>query len=140
MANKLPFYSVLPEAQIDLRDFNPQMYLSPSYTYRFDMDNDRISGYIDNDVALEQAIILALYTEQGKYEIYPEDYGIELNDLFGLNMDLVKVRLPKRIEECLMQDLRIDSVEVTDMQEHGNQLRCTVICNGNIKVDYEVEV
>lgn len=136
----LPYYPVLPQMGLDIRDYDPQIYLSPSFTYRFDMDNDRISGFIDDDVAIKQAIILALYTEAGKYEVYPDDYGMALSELYGQPHDLVKIRLPALIEECLMQDLRIRSVEVTDIESYKNTIRCKVICNGNIKVDYEVEV
>lgn len=129
----------LPNSGIDLRDYQEPM-LSPSYTYKVDLDNKHTAGYVDNEEALKQAIIFALKTEQGKYEIYPDDYGMELDQLIGVHPSLAKARLPSLIEECLMQDLRIDTVEVTDIQTKDNILMCRVTCNGNIDVDYEVEI
>lgn len=123
----------LPKIGLDIRDYTEPM-LSPSYTYRVDLDNDRIAGYVDYEKALEQAIILALNTPKGKYEIYPDDYGIDMNQLIGVSPSLAKVRAPFLIKECLEKDLRIESVEVTDVECVNNELHCRVICNGNIEV------
>lgn len=131
--------SILPNNGIDIREYSEPI-LSPSFTYKVDLKKDRIAGYVDDEEALAQAIQLMLLTERGKYEIYPDDYGIQLEDLYGQNPDLVMIRLPSRIKECLMQDLRIDEVNVTDMEIVKNQIRCRVECNGNIHTDFSMEI
>lgn len=130
---------VLPDASVELNTYD-EPTLSPSYTYKVDLNKKHTAGYVDDEEAIKQAIIFALSTEQGKYEIYPNDYGMELDQLIGVRPDLARARLPSLVEECLMQDLRINSVEVTDITTDGNKLFCTIVCNGNIHVDYELEV
>lgn len=131
--------SILPNNGFDIREYSEPV-LSPSYTYKVDLKKDKIAGYVDDDEALKQAIQLMLLTEQGKYEIYPEDYGIQTKDLYGLDPNLVKIRLPRRIQECLMQDMRIEKVEITDMEIVRNELRCRVKCNGHIETDFAIEI
>lgn len=131
---------VLPDASVDLTEYDPKPVLSPSFTYKTNINNNHTAGYIDGDDALKQAIIFALNTEQGKYEIYPEDYGMEMNQLIGVSPDLARARLPLLVEECLMQDLRIDTVEIKSIETQGNKLFCRIQCNGNIDVDYTVDL
>lgn len=131
--------TLLPNNGFDIREYSEPI-LSPSYTYKVDLKKDRIAGYVDDDEALKQAIQLMLLTERGKYDIYPEDYGIKLKDLYGQDPTLVKIRLPSRIKDCLLQDLRIEEVEVIDMEVVRNELRCRVKCNGHIHVDFSMEI
>lgn len=131
--------TILPNNGFDIREYSEPV-LSPSYTYKVDLKKNRIAGYVDDDEAIKQAIQLMLLTERGKYEIYPDDYGLQTKDLYGQDPTLVKIRLKSRIEECLMQDLRIEKVEITDMQVVRNELRCRVKCNGHIHVDFSMEI
>lgn len=131
--------TMLPNNGIDIREYS-QPILSPFLTYKVDLKKDRIAGYVDDEEALTQAIQLMLLTERGKYDVYPEDYGIKLEDLYGQSPELVKIRLPSRIKDCLLQDLRIEEVNITNIEIVKNEIRCKIECNGNIHTDFSMEI
>lgn len=72
---------------------------------------DNIGSEIDGIEAVKQAIYLILNTERYKYAIYSWDYGVELQDLFGMPTHYVIPELQRRIMEALTQDDRIESVD-----------------------------
>lgn len=90
-------------------------YDEPSLTYciRFNPvdEGKTIIGYLDEIEAVKQSCRLILTTERYEYPIYSDDYGIELADLFGEPFDYVYAELKRRIEEALLQDERILSIE-----------------------------
>lgn len=85
--------------------------LESSKTYR--VLNGRVVGWIDNKQALRQAVEKLLHTERYTYEIYTDEYGIELQSLIGANFELVEAEISRIIKEALLVDERI--VEVTDI-------------------------
>lgn len=85
--------------------------LESSKTYR--VLNGRVVGWIDNKQALRQAVEKLLHTERYTYEIYTDEYGIELQALIGASFDLVEAEISRIIKEALLVDERI--VEVTDI-------------------------
>ena len=104
---------------------------------------DRISGYIDDLDSVIQAIYLILSTERYQHIIYSWDYGVELVDLIGKPMPYVMSELPRRIEDALTQDDRIESVVDFQFEVERNKLHTTftVVTNlGNISTEMEVEV
>lgn len=103
--------SFLPNTgdDIDLIDFYVED--DPSYTYKLDIDKERIKGMTDEEDAVLQAVYLALNTERYKYPIYSFDYGVELEDLIGQPKDYVMSEVKRRITEALQQDERIGSVD-----------------------------
>ena len=86
-----------------------ELELDASRTYR--VLNGRVVGWIDNKQALRQAIEKLLHTERYMYEIYTDEYGIELQALIGENFDLVESEIGRIIKEALLADDRIVSVE-----------------------------
>lgn len=86
-----------------------ELELDASKTYR--VLNGRVVGWIDNKQALRQAIEKLLHTERYMYEIYTDEYGIELQALIGENFDLVEAEIGRVIKEALLADDRIVSVE-----------------------------
>ncbi len=134
--------SILPNNGLDIEEYSsPQ--LSPSYGWRLDPTKNKIAGWVDGADSVAQAIYLMLRTERGKYEIYPEWYGIELNELYGKPRDLVKVRLPAIIEECLLTDARIQRVGDITMEFEGSRCVCRFTVQSiygeiNTEVEYEV--
>lgn len=86
-----------------------ELELDASKTYR--VLNGRVVGWIDNKQALRQAIEKLLHTERYLYEIYTDEYGIELQALIGENFDLVEAEIGRIIKEALLADDRIVSVE-----------------------------
>lgn len=84
----------------------------PSKTYKMDLDNNIIVGIEKVELkAMEQAIYKILRTERYKYIIYSWDYGIELNDLFGMPVSFCVPEIERRIVEALLQDTRIVEVD-----------------------------
>jgi hypothetical protein len=63
--------------------------------------------FIGGREAVSQAVVKILNTERFRYPIYSTDYGIETDDLFGMDCDYVCVELERRISEALLADNRI---------------------------------
>lgn len=83
----------------------------PTYTYKMNLDTERVRGYVDEIEAMKQAIYKILLTERYRYIIYSWNYGIELEDLFGESVTYVCPELERRITEALLWDTRIESVD-----------------------------
>lgn len=104
---------------------------------------DRISGFIDDLDALTQAIYLILSTERYQFLIYSWDYGVELLDLYGQPMPYVMAELPRRINDALTQDDRIEDVVDFEFEQNGKILstKFTIVSNlGSISTVLEVGV
>lgn len=82
----------------------------PSKDYNLHAEQGIISGLIDNLEAMKQAVYKILNTERYQHPIYSWNYGIELQDLFGMPVSYVCPELQRRIEEALLQDDRITAV------------------------------
>nr|DAO32772.1 MAG TPA: Protein of unknown function (DUF2634) [Caudoviricetes sp.] len=83
----------------------------PTKTHRMELyEGDYILGFVDSQKAMEQAIYKIIRTERYKYIIYSWNYGIELEDLFGMPVEYCVVELERRISEALLQDNRITAV------------------------------
>ena len=83
----------------------------PTKTHRMELyEGDYILGFVDSQKAMEQAIYKIIRTERYKYIINSWNYGIELEDLFGMPVEYCVVELERRISEALLQDNRITAV------------------------------
>ncbi len=82
----------------------------PSLNFRMLFDKDSVIGTVDERDAMKQVIFKILNTERFNYPIYSQNYGIELNDLYGEPLSFVCAELQDRITEALIQDDRIESV------------------------------
>lgn len=87
----------------------------PGLTYKMRVDQEdgtagQIIGYTDGRDAVEQAVYKILNTERGEFEIYGDEYGVEIDDLFGMPMAYVVPEVDRRIKDALLQDDRIESV------------------------------
>jgi phage baseplate assembly protein W len=83
-------------------------------TYCIDFVNGRISGKIDGLDAVKQSITKILLTEKYKNLIYSDDYGSEIRAVLqsdGNTPEYLEVALPALIEDALLMDERIISVE-----------------------------
>ncbi|MNB86280.1 hypothetical protein D3C75_332200 [compost metagenome] len=99
--------------------------LQPSQTYRLDLDSGRILGTMDGLEAIRQAVVKIILTERYDYLTYTPDYGAELKGLFGGSPAFVRSELRRRIQEALLQDERIESVENLTFAQDGDQLTVT---------------
>lgn len=100
---------MIPATSYDL-DVTFTIATEPSYTYKLDTTNHRISGYIDELEAMQQAIYKIVNTERYQHAIYSWNYGIELQDLIGRSRLYVYSKLKQRISEALLQDDRINEM------------------------------
>lgn len=87
----------------------------PGLTYKMRVDQEngtagQFIGHIDGLEAVEQAAYKILNTERGENEIYRGQYGVEIDDLFGLPIPYVIPELDRRIKDALLQDDRITAV------------------------------
>jgi Protein of unknown function (DUF2634). len=67
-----------------------------SNTYKMNLNDSIIAGYVDEREAMVQAIYLILNIERYEHLIYSWDYGIELIDLFGQPIPFVLPELKKK--------------------------------------------
>ncbi len=82
----------------------------PSLNYKMDLEKGVVIGTVDGREAMKQVIFKILNTERFNYPIYSQNYGIELNDLYGEPLSFVCAELKDRIIDALIQDDRIESV------------------------------
>lgn len=94
-----------------------------SRTYQ--LTEDKIQGYVIDAEALKQAIYKILNTEKYEYPIYSFNYGIELNNLIGKDPTYAKIELKRRIQDCLLEDERVSSVDDFEFTGSGDELLCT---------------
>ena len=87
-----------------------QVY-QPSLTWHLDRETHRIRGQIDGLDTLEQAVWMVLSTELGRYMIYDDTFGVELEDLVGMDLDYARVESEARIREAILQDERFEEVD-----------------------------
>lgn len=103
----------------------------PSYTYAMKIPDDETSessfvGKVDDVEAKEQAIMKILSTERYEHEIYSWDYGIEIKDLFGMDIPFVMSEIKTRITDAILQDDRFESVEDFKVEQTGKKaIHCT---------------
>jgi len=128
---------MLPAVNDDLqKDF--EIEEETSHTYKLDLDNSTIAGYVDDLEAMKQAIYLILNIERYEYLIYSWNYGIELNDLYGQPISFVLPELKRRITEALLQDTRITGVENFSFETNKGKVHATFTVN-TIYGDVEAE-
>lgn len=74
------------------------------------LDETNILLETDGIHALKQSIRRILTTERFIYTIYDHRYGVELDALFGGDMDYAQMDIARRIKEALYEDDRIHEV------------------------------
>lgn len=115
---------MLPAVNDDLqKDFNIEE--ETSYTYKLNLDESTIAGFVDGLEAMKQAIYLILNIERYEYLIYSWNYGIELNDLYGQPIPFVLPELKRRITEALTQDSRILGVDNFSFETNKGKVHAT---------------
>lgn len=120
----------------------------PSLTYAMkvsqEISEDSIFvGRVDDKKAIEQAVIKIINTERYEYEIYSWAYGIELKDLFGQQITYVMSEVQRRIEDAVLADDRIGSIEDFEVErtgKHGVHCSFTTITVQGDEINIETEV
>ncbi len=115
---------MLPAVNDDLqKDF--EIEEETSHTYKLNLDESIIAGFVDELEAVKQAIYLILNIERYEYLIYSWNYGIELNDLYGQPIPFVLPELKRRITEALVQDSRILGVDNFSFEINKGKVHAT---------------
>ena len=115
---------MLPAVNDDLqKDF--EIEEETSHTYKLNLDESIIAGFVDELEAMKQAIYLILNIERYEYLIYSWNYGIELEDLFGQPIPFVLPELKRRITEALLQDTRITGVDAFSFEVNRGKVHAT---------------
>lgn len=130
---------MIPVSELDSLEIIDNLEVSKTYR----VINNNLSGYVDELEALEQAIYKVLSTEKYEYPIYSFSYGIELESLIGKDPDYVKIELKRRIEECLLEDERIEEVNNFEFTQDGDSLICSfnvLSIYGGISITKEVDI
>lgn len=116
----------------------------PSKTYKMEMANKTITGYTDGAESMTQAIYKILNTERYAYIAYSWNYGLYTADLFGMDFEYVCAELERRIEEALLADDRVLSVEDFSFeQQDKRKILCQFTANtsfGTIAAEKVVEI
>jgi len=135
---------MIPEGNLGdlLLDIDAETITYGSTTYGIDWITKTIPGYIDDLEALKQSILCILQTERYDNLIYSYDYGTEFQDLIGEDVLYVKADIHRRIEEALLQDDRIISLENPEIKIVGENLYYTCKVNtiyGELDINKEVK-
>ena len=115
----------------------------PSDTYKIDLNNGRTGGMIKDAEALTQAIFFMLSIERYQYPIYSYNYGVELADLIGQPRDYVMSEIKRRIEDALLSDDRINSVDGWTFEILNSAILISFIVHsiyGSINISREVNI
>lgn len=105
-------------------------------TYRLNFDGSPSSGMLDGLEAAKQAIFLILRTERFAHEMYSWNYGVELEDNLGRpNTLLLQAKIKGAIEEALLQDSRVQSVDDFVFSKSGTGMSVSFVVStteGNV--------
>ncbi|WP_456289739.1 DUF2634 domain-containing protein [Paenibacillus sp. AK002] len=120
---------MIPETDENLLDESLEDQPQPSLTWHIDFDKGRIIGKTDGLIAIQQAVFKVFQTDRFWYDIYSFDYGHELTLLLGSSPEFVQSEATRMIQEALLPDDRIDSVENVEAEINGDQItiRFTVV-------------
>lgn len=102
-----------------------------------------LTGYVDRQEAMKQAVFLILSTERYRYPIYSWNYGVELENLYGTSMPYAMSEVRQRIAEALLQDSRITAVDNFEMEATGENLHARFVVHtifGDIEAERTVRV
>lgn len=114
----------------------------PTRTYK--VVNGRVTGFVEGQEAMCQAIQKALSTERFAYEIYSDSYGAEFNDLIGEHLDLAKAEIERLVTEVVTTDERVisvDNFEITNETRDALTIKFVVsTVFGSLAFDQEVTI
>lgn len=139
---------MIPVEEYDASDYEDEegfeIESEPSLTYKLDFENKIVQTVmVDEKEALKQAIYKILHTERYAYDMYDWDYGIEMADYIGQDIDEVLPDIQNAIEDALTTDDRIESVDYIEVEQEKGKLYISMLINsiyGLIEIETEVEI
>ena len=105
---------------------------------------DKITGFVDDIEAIKQAAYHILNVERYSCIIYDDDYGVELEQYIGQNLEYIEATIQDTLTEALTQDERIIAVEVTNIEKTNIDcvhIEFVLICDtGEIEMEVDINV
>lgn len=86
-------------------------------TYYIDSKTGHLSSMIDNKESVIQAVFKALDTQKFEYQIYSWFYGLDMEPFIGQDIEYIRVNIRRYLEDCLLQDDRIFSIQNIIVQQ-----------------------
>ncbi|HEX2926160.1 MAG TPA: DUF2634 domain-containing protein [Ruminiclostridium sp.] len=133
---------MIPFIDDDLQnDF--EISVQPSKTYKMNLSQKTIGGWVDGLDAIKQAVYKILETERYEYLIYSWGYGSQLKELFGETIPSVNPEIKQRITDALLQDDRINSVSDFSFESSGGKVTAVFTVNtsmGSIQIEKAVNI
>lgn len=127
----------------DLPIISVKYYTNDDIIYET-VETDRIIGYVDNLDAVKQAIYHILAIERYAYLIYDDNYGVELEQYIGKDLEYIQATIEETLKEALTYDLRIIDVSVTNINKVSNDTvkidMIVISIYGNIEMEVNVNV
>lgn len=106
------------------------------------LDETNILLETDGIHALKQSIRRILTTERFIYTIYDHRYGVELDALFGGDMDYAQMDIARRIKEALYEDDRIHEAHSFSIKVKKDEFYVQFMVDsdfGTFEMDLEVK-
>lgn len=106
------------------------------------LDETNILLETDGIHALKQSIRRMLTTERFIYTIYDHRYGVELDALFGGDMDYAQMDIARRIKEALYEDDRIHEAHSFSTKVNKDEFYVQFMVDsdfGTFEMDLEVK-
>ncbi|APT48278.1 DUF2634 domain-containing protein [Bacillus safensis] len=112
-----------PEEEIEDMDEDKEDVVEPSTTYRIDFETGRLTNekIIGLD-AIRQFVYMALRTERYSHAVYSHDVGCEVQEAVSdeeSTDEYKEMEIPRLIEEALLVDERIESVQDFEITKEG---------------------
>ena len=111
---------ILPE-DIDLDDVE----FEDLPTNTFLVEKEQVAGMNEGIEAMRQAVEIMLTTERYDYQIYSENFGVELEDLVGEDPDYIRATFPDLIRDAFSIDERILREENYNFTATGDTMTIT---------------
>ncbi len=97
----------------------------PTNTFLINQEGEQIAGMNDGIEAMRQAVEILLNVKRFNYQIYSDNFGVELDDLVGEDPDYIEATLPERIRDAFSVDDRIISEQNYVFATHGDSMTVT---------------
>lgn len=94
-------------------------------TNTFLVEEEQVAGMNEGLEAMRQAVEIMLTTERYDYQIYTENFGVELDQLVGQDPDYIQATFPELIRDAFSIDNRILREENYVFKTSGDTMTIT---------------
>lgn len=101
----------------------------PSLSWLINRQTMRVQCAVDGLESVRQAVDIILNTVRFRWQIYSSNMGTELETLIGDDAPFIESELPRMVEDALMVDDRITSVEDFEHTTAGDSMTWSFTVN-----------